>query len=47
MDLLCDKPGLLTSLEDEGYIQWSGGGCLCLTDAGKMVCDSVAQGLVG
>ena len=47
MDLLCDKPDLLTSLEDEGYIQWSGSGRLCLTDAGKMVCDSVVQGLVG
>ena len=47
MDILSDKPDLLTSLENEGYIEWSGSGRLCLTDAGKMVCDSVAQGLVG
>lgn len=47
MDLLSDKPDLLTALEAEGYIEWSGNGYLCLTDAGKLVCDSVVEGLAG
>ena len=47
MDILSEKPDLLTALENEGYIAWSGNGRLCLTDAGKLVCDSVVEGLVG
>ena len=47
MDILSEKPDLLTALEGEGYIQWSGNGRLRLTDAGKLVCDSVVEGLVG
>ncbi len=46
-DILSDKPDLLVSLEQEGYVEWVGKGRLCLTDAGKLVCDSVVQGLVG
>ncbi len=46
-DILSDKPDLLASLEQEGYIEWIGNGCLRLTDAGKMVCDAVVQGLAG
>lgn len=47
MDILSESPDLLTALEGEGYIEWSGEGCLCLTDAGKLVCDSVVEGLAG
>ncbi len=46
-DILSDRTDLLTALEGEGHIEWSGNGRLCLTDTGKLVCDSVVEGLVG